>query len=32
MRTRHVLVDNETTATGPDAVLLSIGAVAVEIE
>lgn len=32
MRTRHVIVDNETTATGPDAVLLSIGAVAVEIE
>lgn len=31
MRTRHVIVDNETLATGPDAVLLSVGAVAVEV-
>ncbi len=29
--TRHVIVDNETLSTGPDAVLLSIGAVAVEV-
>lgn len=31
MRTRHVIVDNETLDVAPSAVLLTIGAVAVEI-
>lgn len=32
MKTRHVIIDNETLDTTPSAVLLTIGAVAVEIE
>lgn len=32
MKTRHIIIDNETLDTTPSAVLLTIGAVAVEIE
>lgn len=32
MKTRHIIIDNETKALTPDAALLSIAAVAVEID